>query len=276
MDLDWSALSEWLHIAARWTHVLAGIMWIGQTYLFNWFERHLPEDRAPDAGPNVAGQLWMVHGGGFYFVEKQVKPEDMNRRLHWFKFESLVTWLSGVILLVVVYYLGGTLVDPMESRLSEGEAVLVSVGVLVGGWLVYDTLMSRTRLYEHDGLALVLFFGAVVALCWGLTQVFSGRAAFIHLGAMFGTIMVSNVWFRILPGQRRMIEARREGREPDMTHGARGKQRSKHNTYMSVPLVFTMISNHFPVATYGAQYNWVVLAGLVAVGWIAAHLIRNH
>lgn len=268
--------TEWLHIAARWTHVLAGIMWIGQTYLFNWFEKHGPLDRSPDAGDHVAGQLWMVHGGGFYFLEKQKEPQLKPQVLHWFKYESLVSWATGFILLMMVYYLGGALTDETVSSLTHGQAVHFALAVLILGWVVYDLVVRFTPVGKNDLLAICVFFPAIVGVIYLLTHTLSGRAAYIHVGALFGTIMVSNVWMRILPGQRKMMAAKNAGQPPDMRHGASGKQRSKHNTYMSVPLVFTMISNHFPVATYGSPYNWVVLSALVGVGFIAAHFIRNH
>jgi uncharacterized membrane protein len=164
----------------------------------------------------------------------------------------------------------------MVSDITEGQAVALSVGLLVGGFFVYDLVMLYTPVQKSDLAATAVFFPLIVALSYGLTHVLSGRASYIQLGAMFGTIMVSNVWIRILPGQRRMLEQRHAGQEPDMSEGARGKQRSKHNTYMSVPLIFLMVSNHFPVGTYGNEYNWLILSGLVAMGWVGAKLIRSH
>ena len=269
-------LTEWLHIIVRWVHVISGIMWIGQTYLFNWLERHLPDALSADAKPNVAGHIWMVHGGGFYYLEKQSRPEKMPGKLHWFKYESLLTWVTGVVLLALVYYLGGALIDPTSSKLSVGQATALSVGLLIAGWVLYDLLLTYTPLRKSDTAAGFVFLPIIVGLSWFLTHTFTGRAAYIQLGAMFGTIMVANVWRRILPGQSRMVEAVTEGREPDMSFGALGKQRSKHNSFLSVPLIFIMISNHFPVATYGSEHNWIILPGLVVGGWVAAKFIRDH
>lgn len=265
------SLPEWLHLLLRWFHVIAGVMWIGQTYLFNFMERTMAEEQGPDGKL----KLWMVHGGGFYLVEKQKVPEAMPRTLHWFRFESLFTWISGMLLLAIVYYMGGLLTDPRVSTIGVGPAVALSLGLFVAAWFVYD-LLWRSPLGKNEALAAASCYALVVAVAYGLLQVYSARAAYMHVGALFGTIMVTNVWRRILPGQDAMIGAVRAGREPDMTLGARGKNRSKHNTFMSVPLIFIMISNHFPVATYGSAHPLLTLAALVLVGWIAAKFIRDY
>jgi uncharacterized membrane protein len=258
---------EWLNIALRWAHVFAGILWIGSTYYFTWLDGQLTA--ASD------GKVWMVHSGGFYVVEKQAKPEILPKKLHWFRWEAAFTWLSGAALLVVVYYMGGgMMVDDTVSQISATAAIGIGVGLLAAGWLIYDLLML-SPLGKQQVAAAVLCYALIVAVAYGTTHIMSGRAAYIHVGAMLGTIMTANVWVRILPAQRRMIAAMNEGKAPDAALAARSKLRSKHNTFMVVPVVFIMISNHFPSSTYGSKYNWIVLSALVLVGWIAAKFIRR-
>ena len=267
---------EWLHLFLRWAHVIAGIMWIGQTYLFNWMEtRFATEPPAPGADQNVAGQLWMVHGGGFYLVEKQRVPELMPRTLYWFKWESFFTWLSGALLLVLLYYFGGLLVDASVPGTSFGRSAAVGLGVLALSWPAYD-LLWRSALGRSEAVCAALCFVLVVALAYGLCRVLTPRAAYLHVGAMFGTVMAANVWLRILPAQGQMIAARRAGRTPDLALSARAGRCSKHNTFLSVPVVFIMISSHFPVATYENDWNWAILATLILCGGVAAKLIRDH
>jgi uncharacterized membrane protein len=251
---------EWLSLALRWTHVFAGIMWVGATYYFTWLDR-----RFHTTDPE---QVWMVHSGGFYVVNKETQPSP-SHTLHWFKWEAALTWLSGVPLLILVYYAGGLLVD--EGKNFQTAAV-VGVGALILGWIVYD-LLWISPLAKIEPLAILISYGLIVGLGWWLPQVMSARAAYLHVGAVLGTIMTANVWMRIIPGQRRYIAALREGREPDKRLTDRAKFRSKHNTYIVIPVVFIMISNHYPVATRG--YEWTVLAGLTLVGWAVAHVIRK-
>ena len=263
--------SEWLNLIARWVHIFVGILWIGQTWLFTWLDGELSKQEAA-AKDGAAGQVWMVHSGGFYVVNKEKTPG--THRLHWFRWEAALTWLSGMVLLVVVYYLGGALIDPYNARISPNVAIALSLAVLAGAWLIYD-LLALSPLGKNIIVFAVVSFALIVGIAYGLLQVFSERAAFIHVGAIFGTIMAANVWMRILPGQKRMIAAAREGRAPDAALAARAKLRSKHNTYLVVPLIFTMISNHFPTATYGSNHNLIILACLILVGWVAAHFIRK-
>ncbi len=266
MDFQWS---EWVNLIARWVHVFAGILWVGSTYYFTWLDgRFSEEEKSGKEKPEV----WMVHSGGFYAVEKRKMP-DLTRELHWFRYEALFTWLSGLVLLVVVYYLGGLMVEA-GSRISEGMAHGIGVMSLIFGWVIYDLLMM-SPLGKNEKAAACVFFALIAAATYGLCQVLSGRAAYMHIGAILGTIMTGNVWQRILPAQRRMVKAVKEGREPDAALAARAKLRSKQNTYMAVPVVFIMISNHFPVATYGNTYNWQVLCVMVLAGWAAARLIRR-
>jgi uncharacterized membrane protein len=260
---------EWLKAIVRWVHVFAAIMWIGQTYLFNWFEKNLERDE--NTRPNIMGSLWMVHGGGFYFVEKQKNPELQPRTLHWFKWESATTWLSGLVLILVTYYHGGLLVEPEQSM---GLAAGAGIGAVLIGWVIYD-LLVLSPLGKKDMVIAAIGWLALVGLSFGLRKVMSSRAAYIHVGFLVGTIMAANVWMRILPSQRKMLAAAKEGKTPDDALKARGPQRSRHNSFMVVPLVFIMISNHYPTISYGNDYSWAILGAVLIVGWIAAKVIRD-
>jgi len=274
MPLD-PTLSEWLNLILRWTHVFAGIMWVGTTYYFTWLDARLTEEEKAVANTGIAAQVWMVHSGGFYVVERRKVPDLVSRTLHWFKWEAGTTWLSGFALLIVVYYLGGgALIDRDVRDISLAAAVGVGIAVIAVGWLVYDLLML-SPFGRNELLFAVIAYGLIVGLAFSLTQIFSGRAAYIHVGATLGTIMTANVWMRILPAQKKMIAALNEGRKPDERLAGQAKLRSKQNTFMAVPVVFIMISNHFPGVTYGERYNWIILAVLVLAGWIAAKFIRR-
>ena len=229
-------------------------MWIGQTYFFTWLDHTLHQE----------GNVWMVHSGGFYVVDKKGAGVLLPQKLHWFKWEAAMTWISGFLLLILVYYAGGLM--------TRNEAAL-SIALLVTGWFVYDVLWLAFAKHETAGVAISYIL--LVAAIWMCTRLFGGRAAYMQIGAMLGTFMAANVWIRILPAQRRLIAAAQEGKEPDVRLADRAKQRSKQNTFMVLPVVFIMISNHFPVATYGNPYNWIVLAALVLVGWAAAKVIRS-
>ena len=268
-------LSEWLNLILRWMHVFAGIMWVGTTYYFTWLDARLTEEEKATLNTGVTAQVWMVHSGGFYVVEKRKAPDLESRTLHWFRWEAATTWLSGMALLIVVYYLGGgALIDPDVSNISHAAAVILGIGLLIVAWLVYDLLMLSPLGKNERGFAAVAFVIIVVAAYY-LTKVLTGRAVYIHVGAMLGTIMAANVWMRILPAQRKMINALKEGRQPDELLSAQAKLRSKQNTFMAVPVVFLMISNHFPGVTYGERYGWAILAVLILAGWIAAKFIRR-
>src|SRR6266705_688064 len=242
-----SSIREWLNLGVRWFHVFAGILWVGQTYYFTWLDGQFGKLEKKAAANGTASAVWMVHSGGFYTVEKQKSLGVAPEQVHWFRWEALMTWLAGVVLLVLVYYLGDGLIDlAVRSPLGKSQAAFGGFGLVM-----------------------------TAAVAWGLMRVFSGRAAYIHVGAIFGTIMTLNVWMRILPAQRRMIAAAAAGEKFDASLGAQAKLRSKHNTYMAVPVVFLMLSNHFPVATYGNRYGWQILLALVVAGWGAAKLIRE-
>ena len=274
MNLD-PTLSEWLNLLFRWVHVFAGIMWVGTTYYFTWLDARLTEEEKAAANTGVTPQVWMVHSGGFYVVERRKVPDLVSRTLHWFRWEAGTTWLSGFALLVLLYYLGGgVLVDPDVRDLSVGVAVAIGIGVIVGGGILYDVMMM-SPLRRNEKLFAAVAYVFIVALSFGLTRIFSARAAYIHVGALFGTIMAANVWMHILPAQKKMIAALNEGHKPDERLSAQAKLRSKQNTFMAVPVVFIMISHHYPGVTYGDRYNWVILSILILLGWIAAKFIRR-
>jgi len=215
----------------------------------------------------------MVHSGGFYRVEKQKVPNVMPEKLHWFRWEAAITWLSGVLLLIMVYFHGGLMINFEDSPIGLGTAIWLSVGLLVAAWPVYDLLWFK--LVKNETVGVFISLVLVVGMSWVLARLLSGRAAYMQLGGMFGTIMVANVWMRILPAQRRMVAALKAGNEPDQAEAARAKTSSKHNTFIVIPVVFIMISNHFPTITYGQRYNWVILSALVLGGWWAAKVIRR-
>ena len=204
----------------------------------------------------------MVHSGGFYTVEKQKSLRVAPGQVHWFRWEAAMTWLSGMVLMFLVYYFSGGLIDTDVADISQGRGIAIGLGVLVFGWIVYDVAV-RSSLARSEAAFAIFSLIMIAAISWGLLHVFSGRAAYIHVGAMFGTIMALNVWERILPAQRKMIAAAAAGTTFDPSLGAQAKLRSKHNTFLAVPVVFIMLSNHFPVATYGNTYSWEVLVGLV-------------
>lgn len=260
-------VTEWLNLVLRWAHIFAAILWVGQTYFFTWLDKRLSD-------PEEKGALWMVHSGGFYVVGKQKAPE-LSRRLHWFRWEAAITWATGMLLFIVVYYMGGIMIDATVSSLTNGQAVALSMGLLAAGWIVYD-LLWISPLAKSEPVAVAISFLLIVATAWGLTRVCSSRFAYLQVGAMLGTLMAANVWMRILPAQRQMIAAVRDGKDADATLAYRAKFRSKHNTFMVVPVVFIMISSHFPIATYGHQYNWAILGALTLAGWVVAKLIREH
>jgi uncharacterized membrane protein len=269
-----SSIREWLNLSVRWFHVFAGILWVGQTYYFTWLDGQFGKIEKKAAASGTASAVWMVHSGGFYTVEKQKSLGVAPEQVRWFRWEALMTWLSGVVLLVLLYYLGDGLIDPDVADIPKQAGIAIGLGALAAGWLIYD-LAVRSPLGKSQ--AAFAGFGLVMtaAAAWGLLHVFSGRAAYIHVGAIFGTIMTVNVWMRILPAQRRMLAASAAGEKFDSSLGAQAKLRSKHNTFLAVPVVFLMLSSHYPVATYGNHYGWEILVGLVVAGWAAAKLIRE-
>jgi len=262
-------LLDWANLLVRWLHLIAGIAWIGASFYFVMLDNSLaPPKRADDAKRGVFGELWAVHGGGFYVSQKFLtgpKGEPLSNDLHWSKWEAYTTWLSGMGLLAIVYWFGaGTyLIDRSVLALTPAAAIAASIATIVAGWIVYDALCRV--LEQRDTLLAGLSFAFVVGVAWLLFHVFSARAAFLHVGAMMGTIMVANVFFHIIPGQKQMVAEIRAGREPDPRPGIVGKQRSVHNTYFTLPVLFTMISNHYPM-TYTHPHGWLILAVVMAAG----------
>lgn len=267
-----ATLVEWLGLLLRWIHVIAGIMWIGDSLLFMWIDSHLVPD--PQGRRDVAGVTWLIHGGGYYHLEKRLlAPGRLPPRLRWFWLEATTTWLSGFLLLILIYYMSADafMIDRSVSRLTSGQAVAAGVGLIVAGWLVYDGLW-RTALRHRPAVALPLSLALLAAAGYLATHLLSARAAFLHVGAMLGTIMAANVWVHILPPQYQMVRAARAGREVDYALGVHAKTRSTHNTYFTFPVIFLMISQHFP-AVYAAQPAWLVLWLFFALGAGARHLM---
>ena len=260
---------DWLNLLVRWLHLITGIAWIGASFYFVMLDNSLsPPANPEDAKRGVFGELWAVHGGGFYVSQKFLagpKGEPLSENLHWSKWEAYTTWLSGMGLLALIYWLGASsyLIDASVFALSPAVAIAISIGVLAGGWIVYDGLC---RLLEgRENLLAALIFVFVMASAWALFHLFSARAAFVHVGAMIGTIMVANVFFHIIPGQKTMVADIRAGRAPDPKPGIIGKQRSVHNTYFTLPVLFVMISNHYPM-TYSHPHGWLVLGVIMLAG----------
>ena len=268
-----SNLRELLDLLVRWVHLIAGIMWIGNSMLWNWLDRNLrPRANAPDG---FEGEIWLVHSGGFYQMEKkQLAPNQMPDVLHWFKWQAYTTWMSGFALLLLVYYMGDAsfLVDPAIAKISHGAAMGIGLGTLAGGFLVYD-LIWRSPLRTKEPIAIALCFVLLAGIIYGLNHLLSGRAAFIHVGALLGSIMVGNVFFHIMPSQRELIALTKSGKRQDAKLGKHAKQRSIHNNYMTFPVLFIMLSNHFP-STYGSSFNWIVLAVLMVAGALVRHFMN--
>ncbi|MBC7368822.1 MAG: urate hydroxylase PuuD [Undibacterium sp.] len=255
-------LMEFLGMLVRWLHVIAGVAWIGSSFYFIWLDNSLepPAAGSENARKGVSGDLWAVHGGGFYNPQKYaVAPASLPEKLHWFKWEAYTTWLSGTALLVLVYWLHAQtmMVDANRAALMGAQAVGIGAGSMVLSWFVYDGL-CRSPLGKRDGALGAVVMVLLGGLTWALCQWLGGRAAYIHVGTSIGTIMAANVFFIIIPGQKKMVEAMREGKLPDPIYGQRGKQRSVHNNYFTLPVIFIMISNHYS-ATYGHPQNWAVL-----------------
>ncbi len=264
-----SYLLDWANLLLRWLHLITGIAWIGASFYFVMLDNSLrPPSNPADARRGVFGELWAVHGGGFYCSQKFLtgpQGEPLTQDLHWSKWEAYTTWLSGMSLLAVMYWAGATthLIDSRVMALSQPAAIGISVAFIATGWLVYDALCRA--LFGRDGLMAVLLFAFVVLADWLLHQVFSARGAYIHVGAMLGTMMVANVFVHIIPGQRRMVAQIRAGQPVDPRPGQVGKQRSVHNTYFTLPVLFIMISNHYPM-TYSHPNGWLVLVVMMLAG----------
>ena len=270
---------DWLNILGRWVHFITGIAWIGSSFYFIWLDNHLeaPQESADDE-KGVGGELWSVHGGGFYHAQKyRVAPRSLPETLHWFKWEAYTTWITGMFLLILVYWYGAEvyLVDRSVADLTATAAIGIAVLFLVGGWLVYD-LLCKTPLGNNDSAFSVVLLVLITLLAYGLCQLFSGRGAYIHFGAVLGTIMVANVFFVIIPGQRRMVDAAALGQPPNPEDGIKAKQRSVHNTYFTLPVLFVMTSNHYAM-TFAHEYNWLILVAISLAGaLIRVYFVARH
>jgi uncharacterized membrane protein len=254
-------LMEWLNIVVRVMHITFGIAWIGASFYFVFLENAL--NRTENIRDELAGDLWAVHGGGFYYLEKyKVAPKTIPKHLHWFKYEAYFTWVSGFALLFIIYYFNASamLIDTNVAKLSPAQAIGISIGSFIVAWLIYD-LLCKSALKKSNWLFAVTGVLLLIAFAYGYSLVFSGRAAFIHFGAMIGSIMVANVFFVIIPSQKAMVNAAKKGIPPDPQKGKNALFRSLHNNYFTLPVLFVMVSNHFP-STFGNKYQWIVLAAI--------------
>jgi uncharacterized membrane protein len=261
---------DWLTFAVRWLHVITGIAWIGSSFYFVALDLGLKQ--RPGMPVGAYGEEWQVHGGGFYHIQKYlVAPENMPEHLIWFKWESYVTWLSGFGMLALVYYAGADLylIDPNVLDVSKPMAIAISLASLGFGWLAYDTICRSPFGNDNTRLMVLLYF-ILVIVAWGYTQLFTGRAAYLHLGAFTATIMSANVFFIIIPNQKKVVADLIAGRTPDPALGKQAKQRSTHNNYLTLPVLFLMLSNHYPLA-FGTQYNWIIASLVFLMGVTIRH-----
>ncbi len=271
---DLAIIWDWLAFAVRWLHVITAIAWIGSSFYFIALDLGLR--KVPHLPVGAHGEEWQVHGGGFYHIQKYlVAPEHMPDHLTWFKWESYSTWLSGAALLMIVYWVGGelTLIDRSKADLELWQGILISAGSLSIGWLVYDRL-CKSGLGERPTLLMLLLFALLVAMGWGYNQVFTGRAVMLHLGAFTATIMTANVFFIIMPNQRIVVEDLKAGRTPDAKYGKIAKLRSTHNNYLTLPVMFLMLSNHYPLA-FATEYNWLIAALVFLMGVTIRHYFNT-
>ncbi|PSJ58332.1 urate hydroxylase PuuD [Kumtagia ephedrae] len=272
--LDIAILWDWLSFAARWLHVITGIAWIGSSFYFVALDLGLRQRPGLPAGAH--GEEWQVHGGGFYHIQKYlVAPAEMPEHLTWFKWESYATWLSGFALLAIVYYAGADLflIDRNVLDVSAPVAILISLASLALGWLVYD-LLCKSPLGRNDTLLVLVLYAIVVFMAWGYTQLFSGRAAFLHLGAVTATIMSANVFMIIIPNQKIVVADLIAGRTPDPKYGKIAKTRSTHNNYLTLPVLFLMLSNHYPLA-FGTEFNWIIASLVFMIGVLIRHYFNT-
>jgi uncharacterized membrane protein len=271
---DFAIFWDWLSFAARWLHVITAIAWIGSSFYFIALDLGLR--RQGQLPPGVNGEEWQVHGGGFYHIQKYlVAPPNMPEHLIWFKWESYATWLSGFFLLAIVYYAGADLylIDRNVLDVSAPVAILISIVSLGVGWLIYD-LLCKSALGNNDTALMLILYGVLVAMAWGYTQLFTGRAAFLHLGAFTATIMSANVFLIIIPNQKIVVADLKAGRAPDPKYGKIAKQRSTHNNYLTLPVIFLMLSNHYPLA-YATEFNWVIASLIFIVGVLIRHYFNS-
>lgn len=269
-----STLIDWLGLLVRWAHVMLGVLWIGASFFFIFLDASL---RKPDKMPDtMGGESWLVHGGGFYLVQKfKVAPEKLPKELHWFQYEAYFTWVTGMLLLAIVYYLQAEafMIDKELLALDSWEAIAISLASLTAGWVVYD-LLCRSPIRDKTALLATSVFVLIAIASYFFTHVFSGRAAFVHIGAFIGTIMAFNVFMIIIPNQRIVVADLVAGRVPDGNYGKIAKQRSLHNNFLTLPVIFMMISNHYPI-TFGHEQAWLVALGIVIIGGLIRHFYNS-
>ena len=267
---------DWIHLLARWAHLIVGIAWIGSSFYFVFTDLSLKP--GPHLNKKASGETWQVHGGGFYHIQKYlVAPDKMPSQLHWFKYEAYMTWISGMVLLATIYYVGADsfLIDPAVMDLTPTQAIFTSVIMLAGGWIFYDFL-CRSSIGKNTRLLFFSVFILTVFAAWAFTNLFGGRAAFLHSGALIGSMMVGNVFFVIIPNQKKVVKALIAGEQPAAYLGMQAKQRSLHNTYLTLPVLLMMISNHFPMI-FGHQHSWAVFAAILVIGGLVRHyFVASH
>jgi len=259
-------INEWLNLVIRFAHLITGIAWVGASFYFVWLDNHLQKPPAIKAEKGIGGDLWAIHGGGFYEVAKyKLAPPVMPTTLHWFKWEAYTTWITGFLLLSLMFYVGAEtyLIDKRVADLTQWQAILFGLGSIVVGVGIYEILV-RTKLRNHGIILGLILMAVATALSYGLTQIFSARGAYMHMGAIIGTIMAGNVFFGIMPSQRALVKAVEAGTAPDPAYGLNAKVRSTHNTYTTLPILFIMISNHYPM-TFNHSANWLVLMAIVLI-----------
>ena len=271
---DFAVMWDWVGFAVRWTHVITAMAWIGASFYFIALDLGLVKAANMPAG--ATGEEWQVHGGGFYHIQKyMVAPENMPDHLIWHKWQSYTTWLSGAALLMIVYWVGGELflLDPTKAELSLWQGIAISAGSLTIGWICYD-FMCKSKLGETPTVLMLLLFAILVVMSWGYDQIFTGRAALLHLGAFTATIMTANVFFIIMPNQRIVVKDLQEGRTPDPKYGKIAKLRSTHNNYLTLPVIFLMLSNHYPLA-FATEYNWIIASLIFLTGVTIRHYFNT-
>ena len=271
---DLAILWDWIAFAVRWLHVITAMAWIGASFFFIALDLGLK--KAPSMPVGVHGEEWQVHGGGFYHIQKYlVAPENMPEHLIWHKWQSYITWVSGAALMMIVYWVGGELflLDPTKAELSLWQGILISGGSLTIGWILYD-FMCKSKLGETPTLLMLLLFVILVVMSWGYNQIFTGRAALLHLGAFTATIMTANVFFIIMPNQRIVVKDLQEGRTPDAKYGKIAKLRSTHNNYLTLPVIFLMLSTHYPLS-FGTQYSWIIASLVFLTGVTIRHYFNT-
>jgi uncharacterized membrane protein len=271
---DFAILWDWIAFSVRWLHVITAMAWIGASFFFIALDLGLR--KAANAPQGVYGEEWQVHGGGFYHIQKYlVAPENMPEHLIWHKWQSYITWVSGAALLMIVYWVGGEifLLDPTKADLTLWQGIAISGTSLTIGWLAYDA-MCKSKLGEHSTLLMLLLFALLVVMAWGYNQIFTGRAALLHLGAFTASIMTGNVFFQIMPNQRIVVADLKAGRKPDAKYGKIAKLRSTHNNYLTLPVIFLMLANHYPLA-FATEYNWIIASLIFLTGVTIRHYFNT-